>query len=175
MPTPVSSLTSYCSAAQFAQYIDVRMIRDLVRDDGTRANQADAFSETLLPELLLACSGEVESACLVGQRYTPEDLQALTGASQALLRKTVAWLAVGALYERRGYADRELPAGIEKAEQRLERLRLGERIFGIQEVMDAGNPRTTFFDQRDLDLFNGVTTQARRFFGVRSNTWRFTR
>ncbi|MGH2621024.1 MAG: hypothetical protein ACRDHG_10710 [Anaerolineales bacterium] len=175
MPTPVSTATTYCSAADFVKYIDVRMIRDLVRDDGTRANLADMLTEPVLTEALLAASGEVESACLVGNRYTPTDLLALTGASAAKLRRMVAWLAVDIIYERRGYVDRELPAGIEKAENGLERLRQGERIFGLQEQMDAGNSRTTFLDERDLEIFNGVAIQAAPFFGVRSNRDRTTR
>lgn len=175
MPTPVSSATSYCSAADFFKYVDVRMIRDLIRDDGTRANQQDALSDANLTEALLSASGEVESACLVGNKYLPTDLAALTGASQALLRKTVAWLAAGSILERRLYADRDFPPGVEKAELRLKDLREGVRIFGLQEVMDAGNSNTTFLTESDLETQNFATFQADRFFGIRSNRGRFSR
>ena len=175
MPTPVSSATSYCSATDFFKYVDVRMIRDLVRDDGTRANQADAATDPVLTEALLAASGLVESACLVGNKYTPTDLAALTGASQAFLRMTVAWLAAGLILERRMYADREFPAGVEKANERLQQLREGVRIFGLQSVMDAGNSNTTFMVESDWERLNLATFQADRFFGIRSNRDRQSR
>ena len=84
-------------------------------------------------------------------------------------------LAAGLILERRMYADREFPAGVEKANERLQQLREGVRIFGLQSVMDAGNSNTTFMVESDWERLNLATFQADRFFGIRSNRDRQSR
>jgi hypothetical protein len=170
MPTPLTSATAYCDGPTFVIFHDWRTAGDLLVDDDTRLADATAVaSSATLATLLLAASGEVEAACLVSGRYTPDDLNALTGSTQAFLQKLVADLAYWRMMQRRWPdADVANVPGAKSALEMLDRLRLGERIFGLQEVADAGlaeevemAPAGSAYEQ------NRVSVEANRFFGAR--------
>lgn len=170
MPTPVSNATSYCSAAEFLKRYDVRSVGDLVSDDGTRITGSTAIlASGILESVLADASGAVESACLVGEKYNPTSLSALTGNSAALLKRIVADLAYGMLRMRRGHKEDTPMPGYEMALEWLNRLRLGERIFGLQENMDAGKPDNVPVTESVLERLRLSTFQASRYFGVRAN------
>src|SRR5262249_5564409 len=139
---------------------------DLLVDDDTRlASQGAVAANVTLARLLLAASGEIEAALLANGKYTPTDLQTLTGASQCYLQKLTADLAHWRLKQRRWPdADPNTVQGAKAALDALERLRRGENIFGLQEVADAGLAET-------IDLWNPppckLSTEASRFFGER--------
>ena len=132
--TPLSAATPYCAAADFLEYHDAAQIADWLRDGpGPRPSRSALLDGThpvgaRLVKLLLASSGEVESACLVGKRYTPEDLQSLTGAGAEYLRKLTADLAFWRLAQRRTpmSADPEQVPGARQAIQELDGARLHE-------------------------------------------------
>ncbi len=163
MPTPLSSSTPYCSNTLFTTFHDWRNVADLLSDDDTRlADEATVQGNAKLATLLLVASGEVEAACLVSGRYTPSDLNALNGSTQALLQKLTADLAFWRITQRRWPdANPSGVAGAQAALDLLERLRLGERIFGLQEVADAGLPGASDFEH------DRVSVEAGRFFGNR--------
>ncbi len=94
MSTPLSSSTPYCDGDTFVVFHDWRNAADLLVDDDTRlADQATVAADSTLGTLLLAASGEIEAALLTNGKYTPTDLQTLTGASQCYLQKLTADLA----------------------------------------------------------------------------------
>ena len=166
--TPSSSASSYCSGAEFLLYYDVRVVGDLLADDGTQVASGSVAGNSKLAECLLAGSGDVEAACLVAERYTPTDLAALTGAADALLRRIVAALAMQYLRQRRARPDDKLLPEFEWAQKFLDRLRLGEKIFGFTEVQEAGQMagREDSFSKRQES--NGMVYQASPFFGNRA-------
>jgi hypothetical protein len=170
MPTVLTSSTPYCTAVLFTTFHDWRHAADLLADDDTRlADEATVQANTKLEKFLMVASGVVESACLVSGRYKPADLTALTGATQAILQQLVADLAFW-LMTRRRWPDtkpQDVP-GAGDALELLERLRLGERIFGLQEVADAGLATTTdMAPANSVYEVDRVSVQANRFFGVR--------
>ena len=170
MPTPVSTIVEpYCSPAEFIQRYDVRIVGDLLSDTGTRLDQAAVIASTTLRTFLYDASGMVESACLVGEKYDPDDLNALLGASLQFLKRIVADLTFGLLRMRRGHKEDTPMPGYDMALQWLERLRLGERIFGLQENMDAGKPDNVQVTEAVLARLNLSTYQAHRYFGIRAN------
>jgi phage gp36-like protein len=170
MSTPVSNASSYASGADFLQRYDARTIAQLVRDDSTQETIGSLPNDANLLTALQDASGMVESAVLVGNKYIPTDLTTLTGNSANFLKRLVCDLVI----RRRPYIDRPVPPQYEEALAWLERLRDGERVFGLQEVMNAGNSFTEFLIESDIETQNFATFQAERFFGIRSNRWRWT-
>jgi hypothetical protein len=131
---------------------------DSTSDAGARVVQA-----------LLAASGLVEAACTHGQKYQPTDLATLTGASAAHLQRMTAGLAFGSLMERRqpAAADRAKVAAVGEADKLLERLRLGEHVFGMVENQNAAE-RMDGLRNDDVDYTpdpNDLVIRANRYFG----------
>lgn len=169
MPTPVSSSTSYCSGAQFTDFNDWRSAAELLSDAGVRlATESEVQSSARLNRLLLRASGWVESACLVGSKYTPADLQAVDGASAEFLAGLVADLTMAFLWRRRPHLDKAVPPQFVEAEAILQRIRNGERIFALQETMNAGLPGIEDWTLQDLEDEARTTFLARNYFGVRA-------
>lgn len=144
--TPLSTSTYYASPADTFVYHDWQQVADVLRDGDdprpTRAGLLDSTSDAgaMLVRFLKLASGEIESACLVGQRYTPSDLAALTGAGAELLKKLTADLCFYRLTERRQPASsdpKQIP-GAASALTTLQMLESGERVFPFTETADAG-------------------------------------
>jgi hypothetical protein len=87
-------------------------------------------------------AGEIESACAVSARYSPDDLNSLGGVSRALLQQLNAARTMWALYQKlkpgTGRPE-DVPGAVESAKM-LQDLRNGERIFSFVESAAAGNP-----------------------------------
>lgn len=187
--TPAGTDSGYCvdgagTVAPALLYHDWRQWADLLADDDTRlADSATVVANTTLQEIMLWASGEVESAALIGQRYTRADLQTLaTGtdpdtltavagykSGRAVLRKLVADLAHWALVERRhpGTDPKDVP-GAAKALEMLERLRLGEAILPFAQTAAAGLPdNVETAPERSQQELDRPSIQAARLFGKR--------
>jgi hypothetical protein len=133
------------------------MLLDVGTDEGFR-----------LYEILLACSGEVEGAVIIGGKISPADLMLLEGASASFLRSLVADLAIGRCYMRRPNENpwREQTA---TARQLLNALAQGEMIFGTQEAVNAGLLQITADTPRHVEQRNGMVVQMDGYFGRRGN------
>lgn len=167
--TPNSSSSSYLSAAEFLKRKDWRTVADFCSDNDTRLTQGALLTNANLQSLLDDAAGLVECACLPANRYTPADLAALTGVGQKLLYRLIADLAEGLMIERRPDKKRPVPPSFERAMGILDALRTGEKIFPLQEAMNAGNVATEQESERDVTDRNLTVTQAARFFGRRAN------
>lgn len=161
MSTPISNSTSYVTPANSLLYVDKRLIGDLITDTGNR--DTDPASSATWQALLDAGAGEMETACLVGGRYEPTDLAALTGVMATKRDQLNTWLGCKQAFFRR-QPMMDIPPFIIAANDLLEQLRKGERIFGLVEVQEAnlatrvGNDT---FQSRPL-----VSFWAQRWFGV---------
>lgn len=182
--TPVSATTPYITVAEFLDRYDLRTIGQLMHDDDTLPMSGDNINLTaLLAELentgtapgrrlyaiLQDASGKLESSALAGERYTPEDLQALTGNQAEYLKRLVADLAVRTCYERRPTLFGPPPTQSQEADAVLNAIAAGTMIFGLQEVMDAGHMTMTTDTPRNVLTRNSMVVQAQGFFGVRAN------
>jgi len=144
--TPLTSATSYCSAAEFVKRYDVRSIGDRLGDTGVRVDATSALTDPNLAVLLRQASGMVEEACFRGRRYTPDDLTTLllsgtppgTSAGADRLRGLVADLTLWLVYNRRPDPTRPIPSQCQLAHNTLELLATGYRIFSLSEFADAG-------------------------------------
>lgn len=169
--TPLSTSTPYCDVGDLFDYHDANQCADMLRQGGDpRPSLADMLnvSSTVgarLYRFLLAGSGKIESMCLIGKRYTPLDLQALTGGSQELLIKLNADLSFYMLCQRRqpGMSDPKSIPGASEALEALKELRDGGMIFGFVETADAGLPVVQQAQPNNL-LTPNVLRKAVRLF-----------
>jgi len=163
--TPLSSSTAYATGADCLTYHDERQWGDYLLDNNQR--QISVANDPRIDKALKRASGMVEAACLVGEKYTPDDLAALTGASKELLVGIVVELAFWIVSGRRS-KDVQAPPMTAWALDHLQMLRDGSRIFGLQESAEAGLPQTSFVTQDQIDTLNLTTNLARRFYGRRA-------
>ena len=128
---------AYADADDLKSFFDERIVADLVSDTGTP--DESWCDNPKLATLLQAASGRVDGACTVANHYLVADLAALTGNSLALLKEITCTLTMAMLIRRRqGRYREEYKEKIEEAETYLERLRKGERVFGIEANQGAG-------------------------------------
>lgn len=173
--TPTSTSTPYLTAADLWAYITPEIVGDALREvaDDPRPSRSALEDTTsgvgaLLNTLLLAACGELESATLVGQRYTVADLGALTGSGAAHRNRIIAGLVALPIYSRLkpGTADpRQVPLYAFAAGQ-VQLLQQGERIFGFTEAADAGLPSVNDPEPRNQKYPATVVSTATRYFGT---------
>lgn len=171
MLTPNSSLTSYATPDDMLVQYDIRAIADLLNDRGVRTggspnpDPAIVAVDPVLQAMLDKASGMVEAACLRSLRYSPADLQGLTGVSLQLLVGIVCDLAMGYLYRRRPDKGKP-PAAFGEALKWLEDLASGERIFSFQETEAAALPSVHVETPAEICERSLVAQEAFRYFGV---------
>lgn len=150
-------------------YFDSSVIADLASDTGTPV--ADIGSDARVLAALAAASGRVESALTVGNQYTPEHLAGLGGNSQALLKELVCGLAMQLMLRRRPGSrhDEQYKPAVEDANEFLDRLRKGERVFGGSvENRDAGLPSVDGPSTVDYDRLNLIPDRTRHYYPSRA-------
>lgn len=174
--TPLTSGDPYCSVANFLEFVDWRVVADWITDSDTedRPTLAEVTASTRVVKALMVGTGDVEAACLPRRQYNPATLLALNGAAKASLEKVTAGMACWMLMCRR-YPDADpnkMPAIVHEALRMLDRLRVGELVFGTIENTDAGAgmSATQLIDTTDT---TSTVNEARRFFGGgrNSGTW----
>ena len=134
-------MATYATAAQLLERYDARDIGDLVSDTGDQASPIDLLSHPLMTTVLEDASGAVEAALLVGNRYTPSDLEGLTGNSASYLERMGCDIAMAYLLARRpGFEPDRMKSQYELSEMHLERMRSGENVLNMTDQRDAGNP-----------------------------------
>lgn len=173
MATPLDT-PAYCTPEQMLLACDYRNVADWANDDdGPRPSRAALLDPDSVPgQVLLAAiqeaSGDIAAAAFARAHYTPDDLAALTGSAAVMLHGMAARLALWALANRRnpGTADPQKVPGLAQAQQRLEELRNGTKIFPLQGQADAGAGMAaiTFVDTAAAGR---TVNQASRFFGPR--------
>lgn len=149
---------AYATAADLINYKSSAHLGDLCSDDGTRQPAGALTANPKIQAALDAASGEIEAALLQGKRYTAADLAALTGNSQAYLKKLTCDIAFWVLWDRKpAYRpdDHSRDRAVEACQQALKMLRTGEHIFNVTAVKEAGVP--------DLDYPSAATMQENNF------------
>lgn len=151
------------------QRYDARILGDLVADDGTRVSSGALATDTNLTTALEDASGQILLACHVGARYTEADLSGLSGNSASYLERLTCDLAFAYLRQRRGY-DVEQFLNVRESFNILDRLRLGERVFDVANVKNAGNPSAEAIPTNVFSNQNFVRDYASRFYPNRRHT-----
>lgn len=147
--TSYSSLTPYCTNPQFFVYYAYQLAADMLRaqPESPRPSYLAMIDPNnpagqRLQVFLGIGAGEIESACAVSSRYSPQDLQALTGVSQQFLQRLNAARGIWALFQKLkpGTARPEDVPGAVDSAKLIQDLRNGERIFTFLESAAAGLP-----------------------------------
>lgn len=146
-----SGSSAYLAASELWNFIDSRQIAGLLRDDEaddlpTEAELEDSTDEAgaKLAELLRSGSGEVEAACLPRGQYSVDDLTAIAASdtnADRHLKRVVAGCTILAAFGRRHTSSGAKPEdylAVAHARDALERLRVGEHVFGLAGNIDAG-------------------------------------
>lgn len=147
--TPVSASAPYVSAEMTLELFSQGILGDMLR--ATPSAPPPSYLAIVDPnnpagarlfKHLKVGAGEIEAACYVARRYSPDDLNALTGVSQLFLQKLNAargfWSLAQYLKPMTARPD-EVPFAAESLEC-LKLLQAGEWIFGLRESAEAGLP-----------------------------------
>ena len=159
---------AYASPSDMIDRYDGRTIEDLLSDSGEPI--ADIASDQKLAALLEAASGRVEAAVLVANHYTLDELTSLSGNSLALLKDIVCDLAMARLLRRRPekMGGKAVEAITKEAEEYLDRLRNGDRLFDIAAHKDAGLPTVTGPTAMDYARLNLIPDRTKHFYPSRA-------
>ena len=172
--TPSSGNTTYMSVSDVLSFKDVRMVGDLVRDDGTRATPLELQTDSNLSACMMAACGELEASLLAGNRYQPSDLLSLNGNSLSFLKSILSDETEYKLYSRRGISPPEyVKTSHETFTKTLDAIRNGAKILAFQETQQAGLPKDEFMTFNDM-LNTNMVTNYTRFWGVRAGKKRST-
>lgn len=149
---------------------DFRMLARLCFDDDDKHTRDELQNNS--PILLAALSdafGELKAAVSVAGMYDMKQIDRLTPESLALAKRIVCELALSFLYSRRGGEARETVKELrDSAEEYLDRLRKGERLFSIRssdEKEKAGQPSLVAPTVVQLHNLNGIVHRVSAYFG----------
>lgn len=168
--TPNSSPDSYCTPEEFLELFDRNFTGMLVDDDGNNLTAGQLATDAKLEAALKSASGEFETACLIGEKYQPEDILALLdddGVAAARVREIVAVLALERVSRRRGPVYEAFKPALDDARKTLEDLREGKRVLPLVEAQQAGLPTTSVYTPEERRENNLVSRESHRFFGRR--------
>lgn len=159
-------MAAYATGQDLIDRADVDQVGDLATDG---RESLDQHAVKLHPNVLTAladASGEVDVALIVGGRYTPNQLESLTGNSRSHLIKIVCRLAMNNLLSRRvgeQYAD--LAEKISKqSREDLRALRSGENVFGIASIESASTISLETVSSVELDNLNLLPSRMSPYF-----------
>lgn len=159
----------YATPADLLKRFDARTVGDLAADDGKRVVPSALLTDPNVSAVLDDASGEIEAALLQGERYSATDLANLTGNSQQYLKRICCEIAFGLLWRRRPWADdQQRLDAIKRADEHLERLRKGERVFDVVAVKDAGLPDVTGVTIADLENLNLLRDRTFHYYPARA-------
>jgi hypothetical protein len=157
-------MAAYATSADLINFADENSVKDLLSDTGTYTGTLS--TDTKLTALLQAASGAIEAACGVSELYNPTDLAALAGNSLVLLKELVCQLTMVLLVRRRPekYGSEYWQAIRKEAEDYLDRLRKGERLFDDSHKRLAGLPTIDGPTSIDYQRLNLLPSRTRNFF-----------
>lgn len=158
-------MASYADPADLLKRCRPDIISALVTEGGATQSQDDLESDAILLEVLAYASGEIEAALLVGNQYTPTQLESLTGNSLALLRGITCDIALARLFDRNPGINPSLwEAYTEKADKVLERIRRGTNVFNLTAQRDAGLVDVSTPTIAQIQAANRIVSRAYRYY-----------
>lgn len=155
----------YCDAAKLVEYFDNREIRSLLSDTGQSVD-GNLANDPKLAEMLKSASGRLEGACFVSENYSAEELASMSENSLALAAEICANLTMGMLMRRRiGRVSLEQCQAItDHAEDYLQQLRNGARLFDVGRHAEAGKPSISWPTPVQLNDLNAITSRTQNFY-----------
>lgn len=160
---------AYATTAQLCQQFDRRDIAGMCSETDTPVVPATVESNPIALMALEQASARIRSAAMIAGKYSEADLETLASTQDAFLVDLTCQLAFGQLLNRRGVQREKLPPVVERAENWLAALRLGEAILNVADNIDKGNMQThtpTTVTLADAGFVTSVA--AGKYFPARS-------
>lgn len=175
MDAVATSGTSWATGDDLVAYYDAKTIGQMLRDDNTPVAVGDVPDHAIVQRMLLLATGEVDAALMQSKRYSLDQLSALGAASMEHLKNITCAVAMWHLGERRLPGNPEKQDAARKiAEAHLERLRKGELVLDVDDLITAGMADSIEFrpgDTRGTQLLRDrMSGQAGAFPKRRDNT-----
>lgn len=143
---------------QFILRYDKNRVADLLTTDTASPVDPENLSgDACLLALIDDACGEVDAAVTVGNKYTVDELEDLTGTSAAFLVRLCADLTWGYCLAFKGLGDADVKAQAPRyaeAKRLLEEIANGSMVFGVAASREAGLP---FVTTPDNQLTNSPT------------------
>lgn len=157
---------SYSTPAEFKQRYDLRLLGDLVADDGTQVSSAGLDADAVLQTCLDDAQGAIQAALLRGKLYSTDDLSHLTAPSSNYLKRMECDIALRYLYDRRVYSkpSEELDKIEDRAQKHLKALQNGESIFDVARNSPAQTVQTTGPTTVQLENLYSVRRRTQHYF-----------
>jgi hypothetical protein len=169
--TLTSSTTTLCPVSEFLKRVDRAAVALLASDmPGFPADNLETDGNVLAA--LLTATGMLESAVMMGGKYSAEDLallKATTCGAQGLMFGIISDLAWVVLFKRRPNMNAQPPASLKQSMEWLDMLAGGKRIFAFQQATDATIMERVDSEASDIEARNGVVFQAEAYFGRRAD------
>lgn len=155
----------YCTAEHLLHFADENTIRELLSDTGQKIS-GDLDANPRLTYLIQTASGRFEAACFVSENYSPTELAAMSANSQALAAEIVATLVMATLMGRRPgrFAAEHVKQLRDGAEDYLQQLRNGARLFDVGDHAEAGKPSVEWPTTLEIEDLNGITKRTKNFY-----------
>lgn len=155
----------HSTAADLLLYYDERTVRELLSDSGQPA-AGDLSADPRLAVLLKAASGRLEAACFVSENYSADELATMSENSRSLAAELCSTLVMAMLMRRRptNYTVETIEAMTSGAEDYLQQLRNGARLFDVGNHAKAGKPSVEFPTTAEIADLNSITQRTKNFY-----------
>lgn len=161
---------AYASPSDLIERHDPRLVNDLANDENVRQSRGDLQTNSRVLTALSDASASVASALSVGRMMSPEQLDALTGDNQSLLKRIVCDIAMSFLYDRRPSLNAdEYERYTRMAERHLDRLRKGDAVFTIESAIQGTEVTLDGPSQVDYSRINLLPDRVPNTFPARSS------
>lgn len=154
---------AFAAPADMIARIDPRWLGDLIKDDNTRATEAEILASARVTVALDDAAGIILAYALQGERYSRADLASLADEGLSLLVRLNVDLAAALLAERRQVPSQDIEKtipGYGRSMAMLQQLQLGNVIFEVAEAGRAGIPDLAYRNEG-----SNIICNARRLFG----------
>ncbi|MCP4539915.1 MAG: hypothetical protein GY832_22475 [Chloroflexi bacterium] len=156
---------AFADSSDLSTRFDARTIKDLASDTGEPAGSVD---NDIVTAALEDGAGRIRSAATVARIYSDDDLDALTGDSLSLIKRLNCELAMAYLMGRRPEKYGDEDGGFKQVKQDvddfLDRLRKGERLFGVEANLNAGLPTIDGPSAVTYDRLNLIPDRTQNFY-----------
>lgn len=133
----------FATGEDFVSKCDRRLAASLcTSDDDSPVDPATVYDHPRVLGALQSATDLIKSVSAIANKYSDDDLQSLADAGDQFLVSLTCWLAMGELLGSRGVNKDQIPPYVERADQWVEKLRIGEKIFNLAGARDKGNVQT---------------------------------
>lgn len=155
-------MAAYATAADLIARKSSATLGALASDSDTEVAEGSLASDPKITAALLSASGAIESALVVGGRYTAAQLASLGTNANAYLVHMTCEIAMAYLYARKPtFFSDEYKAALDLQDTYLERLRKGQNVFNIDENVAAGAPSYASPSVAEVDSLGLIVDRAR--------------